>query len=187
MTLEQLAAAFSFDDLSSTGQIRYDLEKLRWVNHQWIMHYDTQKLVTLCLPYLEAAYPQIVDLPKEKLTELIKHSQQEIVTLKESVNVLEFYFNIPEFSRELLEHYHFGDHKFLLHKLIALLVEHLDSPDQAVKAAQALCKQEKAPIKDIFTILRLALTGKAQGPGIKDLLALLPVEQSRARLLRLLD
>lgn len=187
MTLEQLAQAFGFDDLSSTGQIRYDLEKLRWVNHQWMMHYDTQKLVELCRPYLEAAYPQLVDLPAEKLTELIKFAQQEMVTLKESVEVLEFYFKIPVFSRDFLEHFHFGNHKFLLHKLIPLLIDQLSSPDTAVKSAQALCKEEKASVKDIFTILRIALTGKGQGPGIKDLLVLLPADQSRARLLRLLD
>jgi nondiscriminating glutamyl-tRNA synthetase len=186
MTLEQLATAFRFDDLSSTGQIRYDLEKLRWVNHQWIMHYNTEKLVTLCRPYLEEAYPQISDLSQEKLTELIKHSQQEIVTLKESVSVLEFYFTIPRVPRELLEYYHFSNHKFLVHKLVPVLIDSLDKPDEAVKAAQALCKQEKAPIKDIFTILRLALTGKPQGPGIKDLLVLLPIEQSKARLSLLL-
>jgi nondiscriminating glutamyl-tRNA synthetase len=187
MTLYTLISVFNFEDLSSTGPITYDLEKLRWINHQWLMRYPISKLVALSRPYLEASYTQATKLTDEQLTQIIKPVQQELVTIKECVQALEFYFTEPTLSQELLDTYHINNYKPFLAILIPDLLALLSNPEQATKSAQQLCKEHKAPIKDIFTILRIALTGKAQGPSIKDIVTVLTEKQSQERLVRLLN
>ncbi len=182
MDMNKLIESFDFDHLSSTGQIRYDLEKLRWINHHWIMSYNTEKLTELCRPFLIAAYPEFEKLPFESLTALIKHLQPELVTLKESVNALSFAIIRPTSNSELLEEFHLQEHKTFLRTALARIEPLLSDPAQAATMLQTLCKEQSVPIKDIFSLVRIALTGKPQGPSLKDLLSMLSVEEIKARL-----
>ena len=186
MSLQELAQAFNFENLSTTGQIKYDLVKLRWVNQQWLMQYNPEKLALLCKPFLEAAYPQASAVEPHKLIELISTVQKELVTLKDSVDVLKFYFLIPEYSQELLDIYGFSTHRLFVHELVKQLIPLLSQPEQAATYAQEQCKKQDIALKNIFTIMRIALTSKVHGPGFKDLLYMLGKEQAQTRLERLL-
>lgn len=186
MTKQELVTAFNFDHVSSTGQVRYDLEKLRWVNHQWIRNYSAPALAALCLDLIKNAYPSACDLTLEKLTHLIGHVQQEIVTLADSVTALEFYFTQPIVTKELLETYHLSKYQEFLSVIIQQVNTFLSDPDSAVTFITKSCKEQTISIKDIFTLLRLALTGKAQGPGIKDILFILGAAESVKRLEKLI-
>ena len=186
MSLEELAQVYNFENLSPTGQIRYDLEKLRWVNQQWIMRYNTEHLAHLCKPFLEAAYPQVSLLEQATLTQLIGFVQKELVTLKDSIEVLAFYFTIPEYSRELLDIYKFSTYRLFIHDLVKQLAQLVHEPERAATYIQEQCKKQSIPLKHVFTIFRIALTSKVHGPGLKDLLHMLGPDQARTRLERLL-
>lgn len=182
MDMKQLVEKFDFEHLSSTGMIKYDIEKLRWVNHHWIMKYDTTELTKLCRPFLVAAYPDFEKMPLETLVALIKHVQPELVTLKESVEALSFAINRPIVNVEQLEAFHLTTHKEFLKKSFERIEPLLSKPDEAAAMLQNLCKEQNVPIKDIFSLVRLAITGKPQGPSLKDLLAMLPVDEIKTRL-----
>lgn len=182
MDMEHLIRSFNFDRLSSTGQIRYDLEKLRWVNHHWIMKYNTEKLTELCRPFLIAAYPQFEALSFESLVGLVKHIQPELVTLKESVELLSFALVRPQVSAELLNQFHLSQHRAFLADALKRVEPLLNDPAQAAAMMQNLCKEKAVPIKDIFSLMRIALTGKPQGSSLKDILAMLSIDETKARL-----
>ena len=40
-------------------------------------------------------------------------------------------------------------------------------------ALSAYCKEHKISVKELFTLVRIALTGLEQGPNVKDLLTIL--------------
>ena len=49
MTLEELAQKLNFEHIHSTGHVRYDVEKLRWLNHKWIAKLAPQDLIATML------------------------------------------------------------------------------------------------------------------------------------------
>lgn len=182
MNMQQIITSFNFEHLSPTGQIRYDLEKLRWVNHHWVMAYNSAHLTELCKPFLYEAYPQFKEMTPETLHALIKHIQPELVTLKESVDVLSFVVTRPAPYPELLETYHLTRHKPFIQKALATIIPLLAQPEQAAHKLQILCKEEGIAPKDIFSLVRVAITGKPQGFSIKDLFAMLPTPELQDRL-----
>jgi nondiscriminating glutamyl-tRNA synthetase len=186
MTLDQTACALNFDAIASTGQIKYDLEKLRWVNHQWIKQYPTAALVALCKPYLLAAYPTAAQLTTEQLTLLIKSIQLELVTLADCVPALAFYFSQPEITPELRQEYYITKHQQIIPELVQIITNNITDPDKATHEIQAFCRARQLNMKEIYTILRVALTSKPQGASIKDLLWMLGSQESQLRLEKLL-
>ncbi|OGB86564.1 glutamate--tRNA ligase, partial [candidate division TM6 bacterium RIFCSPHIGHO2_12_FULL_38_8] len=94
MSLDQMTQDYKFDHLHGISQIRYDVEKLTWMNHKWIASYDTAKLAELCKPFLKDQF-DLTKISDQTLQILIKSIQNDLHTLKESVDLLNFYFNRP--------------------------------------------------------------------------------------------
>ncbi len=182
MTLPELINALNFDSITSTGQVRYDLEKLKWVNHHWIMQYNTHALAAMCYSFLKGAYSMVGTMTSDDLVPLIKLVQQQLVTLADSVSVLSFYFTEPVIDDALLEQYHWLRYKNFLQELLVEIEPLLHDPDSAVHVIQKKCREHTLPMKEVFSLLRIALTGSAQGSSIKDLIVMLGVEKARSRL-----
>lgn len=181
MDLPSLSSLINFDTLSATGPIRYDLEKLRWVNHKWIARLDIHSITMLCRPYLEKAYSAVSSLSDEQLGLLIKPLQSELITLLDSVRCLAFYFEKPTVSDYLLHEYHLEKYQTSLKKLC--IPENVYADAQSLSTALTeLCKSEKLMLKEVFTLIRLILTGSPQGPSVKDIMVLLGVSETMDRL-----
>lgn len=181
MSLQELVHTINFDNQHAAGFIRYDLEKLRWINHKWITNYDPAALAALCKPYLINAYPAAKNIADEQLTRWLQTIKTDVVTLADCVPALAFCFNAPSIGT--------SDIQAFLTTTAAALVEciepHLDiisAGNDFVHAAKESAQQKKVPTKELFWFLRLALTGSLKGPGIHDLITMLGAEQARKRI-----
>ena len=54
-SLDELIKAFDVKRISKSGAI-FDMNKLKWINSQYIKKLDTKQLTELCLPFLKEAY-----------------------------------------------------------------------------------------------------------------------------------
>ena len=81
MSLDELAKLYKFDHLHGISQIRYDIEKLKWMNHKWIATYNIEKLTELCKPFLAQAY-DLSKITDQTLTSLIKLIQNDLQSPK---------------------------------------------------------------------------------------------------------
>ena len=131
MNMEELSNSINFDQLSSTGMVRYDTEKLKWINHQWISHFDLNKLTNLVKHFLYNKYPQAKNLTQEELTKLISIIQKELITLDEVSKALDFYFEEPMINIEELNKYNYANYKDFLKTLFFELKDKLKNPQQA--------------------------------------------------------
>lgn len=184
MAREELINTYNFDHISTTGQIKYDSEKLRWMNHQWIMHYDLDALTELCRPFIKAEHHTLGDLPHDELKALIKPLQPELVTLKEAAKALSFITKMITIDPVLLDMYQFGTYRSALRNILPELV--VATPQKAYDLLKKLCNEKKFPMKNVLTLIRIGLTGKAQGMGIKDLFSMLSRHELKKRLEELL-
>lgn len=176
MNFDELAQAVHFDTSSPAGTIRYDAEKLRWFNHKWLSRLELEDLTKRCLPFLQKQFPQVPNLTK--LSELIARIQPDLVTLHDSVELLSFYFTEPKPAAEILEAHHFQQYAPSLQRLVS---EYSDA-ESFIEQTKTTCKSENLPIKEVFGLLRVMLTGQPQGLGVKDILTILGPDESRKRL-----
>lgn len=177
MDIKTLISNIAFENISPTGQIRYDLDKLKWINHQWIMKKDLSELVFLVRPILEKEYAQVKLLSDQDLNRLVKLVQKEIVTLLDITEHLKFYFQDPKLE-ELLNlladnKFNSSSNFFANFLLTENLEKLLQDSEQAYNLIKSSCKSLNLPIKNIFILIRIALTGKQSGLSIKDLISVL--------------
>jgi len=185
MSLEELAATVDFEKSASAGFIRYDVEKLRWINHKWLQLLPTEEIAKRCQPFLTARYPQAAELSLLEIAHLIKTVQEELTTLSDCVNALQFYFEKPTMAPELLAPYDAELYRPLIKQIIKdnTVVENGNDFFNAIVLAS---KEFTIKPKELYALLRIALTGKPHGISIKSLLELLPHEESLTRLEKLL-
>ena len=100
MSLPELASAFNFDAINSTGQSKYDVEKLRWINHKWINKLEIADLATRVRPVLVAAYPTAKNISEDTLIKLLGLLRTDIITLADAPKVFAFYFEKPKLDKE---------------------------------------------------------------------------------------
>ena len=183
MDMDELVQAIDFDHMHAGGQIKYDVEKLRWVNHEWIKRLTPQELEKAARPFLQAAYPEVGALDDKKLAALLQGIKTDLHTLKDAVDALAFYFTAPEITKAVVEQTLDATHS----KAIAqLLIDRLDTIED-VDGLKSATKQAGIPMKQLFWTMRLALTGQVNGPGIHELITMLGVAESRNRLKALIN
>lgn len=183
MSLKELAQAMHFDNIHAAGSIKYDVEKLRWMNHKWISKISDDSLFERVMPYLQAAYPQeIHNADRATLMRLITSIKTELVTLNDSVPAVHFFFVEPTINQQMLEE-HIPNNAHtkiieILHENLALL----NDPDAFVKKINEDAQANAIAKKLLFTTIRLVLTGTTKGPGIHDLIAILGIDKISARI-----
>jgi nondiscriminating glutamyl-tRNA synthetase len=181
LPLAALAQAFHFEALNATGQIKYDVQKLRWVNHQWVNVLSLEDLAARCKPFLVSQYPQVASFTPEHLQQLIGTVRTDLVLLGDCVTLLKFYFEAPIETKKDLVTLVGADHVEQICTIIKDNLETLANPEQFL----ANVKQAAQPLKinkQLFWAIRLFLTGSPEGLGTKELLQLLGPQEAKKRL-----
>ena len=179
MSLEALVQKFSFENISSNSQIRYDVEKLRWLNHKWLMRLPLGEITALCIPHLRATFQKAADLTPEECEKLVAHFHQELVVPNDIVPLTRFYFEQPALDADTIKNLngaHYTD-KIDLQKLAAI-----SDAKTFVETLKENAKRHDLKLKEFFSWIRYALTGSVKGLGIGELVELLGVQEVTSRL-----
>lgn len=165
MSLSQLAQAYNFEQLHSTSQMRYDLEKLTWINHKWIVRYDLETLVQLCKPFIQKKY-DLASISDHTLSILIQAIKTDMHTLQDAPKLLAFYFENPVVTHEQLKAV-IAQEKII--DLQILTQKHYATWPEFLLHATKIAKEKNISSKELYSSLRLLLTGSPVGLQIKDL------------------
>lgn len=182
LSLTELSQALDFEHIHSAGQIKYDVKKLEWVNHKWISKLTPAELVSLCKPFLEAAYPEKLNPHNHtQLLKLVQLIHTDLVTLAEIVPLTKFYFCEPDYN--LIRQNLNPAVKQLIQKFL-LAQNNLANytPEQLLNCLKEQANQAKIPAKTFFPALRLSLTGAPAGLHIVDLIDTLGLAETQKRL-----
>ena len=181
MALDELIQKMNFKDIHSTGHVRYDVEKLRWLNQKWIAKLAPDDLVARCMPFLLKTYPQIKDIPHATLAALIQTIKTDLHTLADICQALCFIFEPPLVDTAALT----PDHKKIA-VLIKNNISKITDPETFVATLKQEAKKENIPLNQLFWFLRMALLGKEHGPAIHELITMLGTQEARTRIEKLL-
>ena len=163
-TLDELVQAFSIEGLSKSSAI-FDMEKLTWMNAQYIRALSKADFIDLAMPYFLAAGVEKFDL--EFIADMI---QPRLERLDEIPGKLTFLTAMPDYESTLFYHKRMKtDAQAALPILIearALLAEQSDYTYEPLKEAlSGLVAQLGVSNGQLLWPLRIAITGTEVTPG----------------------
>ena len=181
-SLGELVQNFNFENLHTTGSIRFDIEKLTWINHKWIERLSLENLMDEVKMFLYKQIPESEKLDDEKLKYILGKIRTDLKKLSDVGFVIKFYFKAPQIKKEDIER-EIGKEKS--DKFFDIIKDNLNSSDKAdffLETIKFEGKERGLKIKEIFGPLRYFLTGKFNGISIHDLFEILEDEEIRKRL-----
>ena len=181
-SLDELSHSFNFDDIHTTGAIKYDIEKLKWINHKWIMRLDTKDLLPHIVPFLHKLIHASKEVSEDRLLFLVERVKSDCKTLKDFAGALEFCFEDPVIDVSQID-VEIGKEKTnLLAILIDSCLPYIDQRDLFLETLKREGKEKGLKVREIFSTVRYLLTGSFKGIGMHDLLEMLEEEQIMKRL-----
>lgn len=185
MTLTQMIELFTLDRVSKHGA-KFDQNKAKWFNQQYIRHTDSGVLAVELKKDVEAHQLSFSDAYILRTCELIK---EKITFVKELWTFGAYFFIAPtQYDEGVITKRWNEKSPQVLNDMIAnihALPEHgAIHIEEAYNAA--LAKNEVLG-KDFLQLLRVCLTGVAGGPPLFEMAALFGKDETIARLQRALD
>jgi glutamyl/glutaminyl-tRNA synthetase len=187
MTPAETAKMFSLDKVSKTAAV-YDVQKLIWLNGQYIMQYDPEKLTAAAKPFLIRGGLVSADEAREShdyIKSVVMAVRERVKTLQELPEACRYFFQEIDSYDEKGKAKYFNQEnaEFLLEKGRECLAV-ID--DFTVENTETVYRNlmEKLNIKGGLIIhpTRLALTGRTASPGLFEVMALLGKEKCLKRL-----
>ncbi|TRW28522.1 glutamate--tRNA ligase [Criibacterium bergeronii] len=176
-SIDDLIEAFSLDKISKSGAV-FDVEKLNWVNQQYIKTYDDEKLLSLLEPFifesglftqeeLKAKHDYLI-LATKTLRERISYLKQFPEELKNLMTG-----EISEVEQEAIDFMKL-EHMKLLFDIVEKEVQKADKIDNDfVDNLISILKENKIKGKNLFMGMRVLVTGQTHGPDLHNSIELI--------------
>jgi glutamyl-tRNA synthetase len=184
--IPQVIKLFDIKDVNKTAAT-FDLDKLNWINQQYIKKEDTQNLTDqIILLLIKKKYIDKNNFDRNYIFSLIKLFQGRITLLNDFADWADFFFvkNIkiePEAKKKFLSQD--------LSKEFSLFIKGLEALDKfdvvTIEASfRQLVQELNIEAKALIHPIRVALTGKTVGPGLFEVVYYLGKERTKERLKR---
>jgi len=187
MSKEEIIASFTLERVSKSPAV-FDIDKLNWMNQQYIKQLSTRELIDLLLPYIEKSeYRQdVAALPDATLLILIEAIRDHLVCLSDVNDLLDVFFREPEYEAEALEVLQEENVLLVLESFRDELPE-FSEPKELKDYIKSIVKKTKLKPKNVFMPLRSALSGRTHGPELPNLIYVWGRQNTLDRLQKTID
>ena len=179
-SMEELAKLFSLERCSKSGA-RFDFEKAKWFNHEYLLHCPLPQLLPLVAPMLEA---EGIHVDKEKLAAALEVARSKAQLLPDLLPELRYFFIAPQAydPASLKKHWKPASAQYL-QAMVRCLQELPDTPTQQdiEQALYEAIKDQELPMGKVMNSMRVALVGTSRGARIHEIIALLGINETIAR------
>ncbi len=166
---EEALAVFGLDGVAKAGA-KWDMDKLSWMNQQWLMGLSTGELAERALVFFEAAGVATDD----RLEAVVATVQARAKTLVDLVAAARFYF-VEDGELEWDDK---ATKKFLkaaagprLRELADVLEAAPNWSEAALEpVVQAFCEEREIGLGKVAQPIRVSMTGQKTGPGLYEML-----------------
>ena len=186
-TEEELIKQFSMKRVSSNDAV-FDINKLNWINFQYMKKLDADQLYALIFPFLvKAGYVEesVTEEKKDWLKKVIWFMKDHIYFAGQAAEELKFFFeDMPKITDENVLAIMKAETSGQLLRAFIEDLKALPSFDQdAIKKCFNACmKAQGIKGKAAYEPTRIALTGVTQGPGMFEMMELFGREKTMDRL-----
>lgn len=180
--LNALIEAFSIEQIGKSGA-RFDFDKAKWFNQQYIIHTPDAELVDIVRPLIAAKGHEPSAAFLQSFCGLMK--ERAILLSDFWDNGFYFFEDFSSFDEKNIRKKWKAEKRSTFDELLGA-VENMDSFEEAdIKAGiEAFMAEKELKYGDVLPILRIGLTGTLKGPSIFDMMALLGKEEVLRRMRR---
>ncbi|HIU63828.1 MAG TPA: glutamate--tRNA ligase [Candidatus Avacidaminococcus intestinavium] len=186
-TTEELINAFSMDHVAKNPAV-FDLDKLNWINQQYVRKLSDEDFFALAIPHLQAAGFMAAEETEERVAWLKKVVLTSRAHVSYGAQIAEFvamYFT-DEFTFENKE-----AEAVLCEETVPQVMKMLEEELEKLEVLDALTvkavfkrvqKALKLNGKQVFMPIRIALTGNQHGPELAEMIPLFGLERTFKRI-----
>ncbi len=180
MTMEELIQLFKIEKVGKSGS-RFDFEKAKWFNAQYIKQADNE---VLAKEFEHILTEKAITAAHDKIVKVVALVKDRATFVSDLWNLSDYFFVAPESYDE---------------KVVAKFWKN-DNPKHIVSVKELLCsmenydaqvaesmvhdwiKQNELPMGQVMNTLRLVLVGESKGPSIFDIIDVVGVSEAAKRI-----
>lgn len=184
-SLDELVKSFSLDKVGKSGA-RFDYEKAKWFNQQYLIAADNGVLAKMVRPIIEANGHNPSQVFLEQFCGLMK----ERVTLLPEFWEKGYYFfeSIKEYEGKPIRKKWKPDRRAKFETLRNAINGVADfKADTIETVVKAFVEESELGFGNVLPILRIGVSGTMKGPSIYEIIALVGKEETDARLVTAFD
>ena len=181
-SLEELVKVFDYHHMSKSPAV-FDIQKLKWMNGEYMKAMDEDKFYEMALPYIKQVITKDLDLKK------IAHmAKTRIEVLPDIPALIDFFEAVPEYDVSMYTHKKMKTNPDIslevLEKILPVLENQEDySNDALYELLCGFAKENGYKNGQILWPIRTALSGKQMTPaGATEILEVLGKEESLKRI-----
>lgn len=183
MSMDELIAKFDFGHCSKSGA-KFDYEKGRWFNHEYLQKLPDERLAALFKPVLSANGVNPSDFSDEYIAKAVGMVKGRIYFVKDLWDQAKFFFTAPEaYNPKDVKKRWNEDTPRIMGELVEVL---RDIDDFSSKAAEAVVLDWIASkgyhLGNVMNAFRLTVVGECKGPHMFDITELLGEDETIRRI-----
>ncbi len=184
-SMEELIAAFSLDRVSKSGA-RFQPDKAKWFNAQYMHSKSAEELAVLYQPYLKAQGVEVSDELAGKAAYIMR---ERATFMSDLWDLTSYFFVAPtEYEAKQTKKYWKGDNPRILGELREVLSSIEDfSLENTESVVHAWIMEKGYGMGQVMNTLRLALVGAGKGPGMYDVTEFIGREECLKRIDAILE
>ena len=183
MSMEELIRDFSFAHCSKSGA-RFDYDKAKWFNHEYLIKLDDAKLAEQFKPVLEAHGVNVADYSDQFLAQVVSLVKGRITFVKDLWDQSKFFFEAPEeYAEKDIKKRWKEDTPRIMNELCDVLaaIEDFGTKNQE-EIVLGWISEHEYHLGNVMNAFRLAVVGECKGPHMFDITELIGKEETIARL-----
>ena len=184
-SIDELIEAFSFERCSKSGA-KFDLEKAKWYNHQYIMKMQDEEVAKLFNPILKE---KGIDSSFDKIVGIVAMLKERVHFIEELWDQSSFFFITPEsYDEKTVRKRWKKDSNEQMQQLTDLLKQTDDfSSANLESVVKEWIQTNELHMGNIMNAFRLAIVGESKGPHMFNITELIGKEETIKRMELALD
>ena len=178
-TMQELIDQFSLERVSKSGA-KFDYEKGKWFNHQYLQLRSNEELAEQFMPYLEA---KGLSGDKETVAKVIGLTKDRVNFVSELWEQVNFFFVAPEeYDEKSLKKRWKEDSPKHMNEMLTMLEAHEDwSAEGLDNLIMPWIAEKEYGVGIVMNAFRICLVGAARGPHIWNITDVLGKEETLRR------
>lgn len=185
MSMDELIKLFDLHRCSKAGA-KFDYEKGKWFNHQYIQSKSNEDIATLFLPCLKE---QNIDAPFDKVVTVVGMMKERVSFVQDLWEQSKFFFVAPtEYDEKTVKKRWKEDSPAMMTELMNVIADIEDfSIENQEKVVMDWIASKEYHLGNIMNAFRLTLVGEGKGPHMFDISFVLGKEETIARMKRAIE
>src|SRR5690554_675190 len=181
-SLDQLVEAFSIERVSKSGA-KYDPEKARWFNHQYLLAKDNMKVAEKLMEY-EGSKTIIGNKDMNYLAKVCGLMKERATFIKDILQEGSYFFEAPEsYDEKTVQKKWKKESTAIMKEWKNRLGSIAEFTEENIENEfKAFIEEKEMGFGKVFPLFRLLLTGLGMGPSLYSIAAILGKEESLKRM-----